>query len=96
MKAAFSAPVAAYALSALLALVGVSPIRAEVRSKSNEIIVLQPKDLPEAAQTPGNSAFLYSDNDDALTSTSNNSKALALPLLTSVTRARSSLSRLLR
>src|SRR5258708_4307208 len=63
MKAAFSAPVAACAMFALLALIGVSPIRAEVRSKSNEIIVLQPKDLPEAAQTPGNSAFLYSDNN---------------------------------
>jgi hypothetical protein len=63
MKAVFSAPVAACAISALLALIGVSPIHAEVRSRSNEIIVLQPKDLPEAAQTPGNSAFLYSDND---------------------------------
>jgi hypothetical protein len=63
MKTVFSAPVAACAMSALLALIGVSPIHAEVRSKSNEIIVLQPKDLPEAAQTPGNSAFLYSDND---------------------------------
>jgi hypothetical protein len=63
MKAAFSAPVAACAMSALLALIGVSPIHAEIRSRSNEIIVLQPSDLPEAAQTPGNSAFLYSDND---------------------------------
>jgi hypothetical protein len=62
MKVAFSVPVAACAMSALLALIGVSSIHAEVRSKSNEIIVLQPKDLPEAAQTPGNSAFLYSDN----------------------------------
>jgi hypothetical protein len=34
-----------------------------VRSKSNDIIVLQPTDLPEQAQTPGNSFFLYSDND---------------------------------
>ena len=63
MKAAFSAPVAACAMSALLALIGVSPIHAEIRSRSNEIIVLQPKDLPEAARSPGNSAFLYSDND---------------------------------
>jgi hypothetical protein len=50
-------------MSALLALIGVSPIHAEIRSRSNEIIVLQPRDLPEAAQTPGNSAFLYSGND---------------------------------
>ena len=63
MKAAFSAPVAACLMSVLLALIGVSPIHAEIRSRSNEIIVLQPSDLPEAAQTPGNSAFLYSGND---------------------------------
>jgi hypothetical protein len=34
---------------------------AEVHSKSQELIVVQPKDLPEQAQTPGNSFFLYSD-----------------------------------
>src|ERR1700754_3695323 len=63
MKAVFSAPVAACAMSALLALTILNPIHADVRSRSNEIIVLQPRDLPEAAQTPGNSAFLYSGND---------------------------------
>jgi hypothetical protein len=35
---------------------------AEVRSKTNELIVVEPKDLPEQAQIPGNSFFLYSDN----------------------------------
>ena len=35
---------------------------AEVHSKTNELIVVQPKDLPEQAQIPGNSFFLYSDN----------------------------------
>jgi hypothetical protein len=35
---------------------------AEVHSKSNELIVVQPKDLPEQAQMTGNSFFLYSDN----------------------------------
>lgn len=35
---------------------------AEIRSKSHELIVVQPKDLPEQAQTPGNSFFLYSDD----------------------------------
>jgi hypothetical protein len=34
---------------------------AEVHSKKNELIVVQPKDLPEQAQMPGNSFFLYSD-----------------------------------
>src|ERR1700733_6417485 len=35
---------------------------AEVHSKSSEPIVLLPADLPEQAQIPGNSFFLYSDN----------------------------------
>lgn len=35
---------------------------AEVRSKTNDLIVVQPKDLPEQAQIPGNSFFLYSDS----------------------------------
>jgi len=50
-------------MSALLALISVSAVHAEVRSKSNDIIVLQPTDLPEHAQTPGNSFFLYTHND---------------------------------
>jgi hypothetical protein len=61
MKALFPARVATFAMSAMVALISVSPVHAEVRSKSNEIIVLQPTDLPEQAQTPGNSFFLYSD-----------------------------------
>lgn len=63
MKAISSKRAATFAMSALLALISVSPVHAEVRSKSNDIIVLQPTDLPEQAQTPGNSFFLYSDND---------------------------------
>jgi hypothetical protein len=63
MKAIFSERAATFAMSALLALISVSPVHAEVRSKSNDIVVLQPTDLPEQAQTPGNSFFLYSDND---------------------------------
>jgi len=35
---------------------------AEAHSKTNELIVVQPKDLPEQAQMPGNSFFLYSDS----------------------------------
>ena len=63
MKAISSKRAATFAMSALLALISVSAVHAEVRSKSNDIIVLQPTDLPEQAQTPGNSFFLYSDND---------------------------------
>jgi hypothetical protein len=37
-------------------------VHAEVHSKSHELIVVQPKDLPEQAQMPGNSFFLYSDS----------------------------------
>jgi hypothetical protein len=63
MKAIFSARTVTFAMSTLLALISVSSVHAEVRSKSNELIVLQPADLPEQAQTPGNSFFLYTDND---------------------------------
>ena len=34
---------------------------AEIHSRTDELIVVQPKDLPEQAQMPGNSFFLYSD-----------------------------------
>jgi hypothetical protein len=63
MKVIFSMRAATFAMCALRALISVSPVHAEVRPKSNDIVVLQPTDLPEQAQTPGNSFFLYSDND---------------------------------
>ena len=40
MKAIFSERAATFAMSALLAMITVSPIHAEVRSKSNDLIVL--------------------------------------------------------
>jgi hypothetical protein len=61
MKVAFPARVAVFA--ALLIVGGTATLRAEIRSKSNEIIVVEPKDLPEQAQEGGNSFFLFSDND---------------------------------
>ena len=60
MKVEFPARVAV--LAALLVVAGAATLRAEIRSKSKEIVVVQPADLPEQAQTPGNSFFLYSDN----------------------------------
>jgi hypothetical protein len=63
MKEIFSARATTFAMFALLAVISVSPVHAEVRSKSNDIVVLQTRDLPEQAQTPGNSFFLYSDSD---------------------------------
>jgi hypothetical protein len=39
-----------------------SPAEAEIHSKSNDLVVMEARDLPEQAQTPGNSLFLHSDN----------------------------------
>src|SRR5260370_12836927 len=37
-------------------------LRAEIRSKSKELVVIEPRDLSEQAQRPGNSFFLHSDD----------------------------------
>jgi hypothetical protein len=37
-------------------------LRAEIRSKSKELVVMEPRDLSEQAQRPGNSFFLHSDD----------------------------------
>lgn len=50
-------------LAAILAVAGTATLKAELRSKSNEIIVLQPTDLPEQAREGGNSLFLHSDSE---------------------------------
>jgi hypothetical protein len=39
-----------------------STAEAEIHSKPNELVVMEPRDLPEQAQAPGNSLFLHSDN----------------------------------
>jgi hypothetical protein len=39
-----------------------STAKAEIHSKSQELVIMEARDLPEQAQTPGNSFFLYSDN----------------------------------
>ena len=38
------------------------PAEAEIHSKSKDLVVMEARDLPEQAQTPGNSLFLHSDN----------------------------------
>jgi len=38
------------------------PAKAEIHSKSNDLVIMEARDLPEQAQTPGNSLFLHSDN----------------------------------
>jgi hypothetical protein len=50
-------------MTALAGLLMAMPIHAEVRSKSHDLIVMEPHDLPEQAQTPGNSFFLYQDDN---------------------------------
>jgi hypothetical protein len=49
-------------LIALATLVAPLASRAELHSKSKQIVVLLPKDLPEQAQLGGESLFLHSDN----------------------------------
>ena len=62
MKSTNAIRFAEFAITAIAGLVMTFPAQAEIHSKSNELIVVQPKDLPEVAQTPGNSFFLFSDN----------------------------------
>jgi hypothetical protein len=44
------------------AVLATSPAEAEMHSKSNDLVIMEPRELPEQAQTPGNSLFLHSDN----------------------------------
>lgn len=52
------------ALSVLAFTIVLAPIaaKAEIHSGSKEIVVMEPRDLPEQAQLPGNSFFLHSDD----------------------------------
>ena len=38
------------------------PVQAEIHSQLKELIVMEPHDLPEQAQTTENSFFLHADN----------------------------------
>src|SRR5258707_4981495 len=44
------------------AVLPTSPAEAEIHSRSKDLAVMEARDLPEQAQTPGNSLFLHSDN----------------------------------
>src|SRR5258708_15925696 len=61
MKAATLHQLARSAFVAFTGLAMAFHLHAEMHSKSQELIVVQPHDLAEVAQTPGNSLFLYSD-----------------------------------
>jgi len=62
MKAATLHQLARSAFVAFTGLAMTFTLPAEIRSKSQELIVVQPQDLPEGAQMPGNSLFLHSDS----------------------------------
>ncbi|HEY6765199.1 MAG TPA: hypothetical protein VI386_10525 [Candidatus Sulfotelmatobacter sp.] len=61
MKAATLDQLAKSVFVAFTALAMTFTLHAEIRSKSQGLIVVQPRDLPEVAQMPGNSLFLHSD-----------------------------------
>jgi hypothetical protein len=61
MKAATLHQLAKSVFVAFTALAMTFTLHAEIRSKSQGLIVVQPRDLPEVAQMPGNSLFLHSD-----------------------------------
>jgi hypothetical protein len=63
MKAVTSHRLVKVALGVFTGLAMTFTVHGEIRSKSNELIVVQPQDLPEQAQMQGNSFFLYSAGD---------------------------------
>ena len=52
----------ALSLVVTAAVLATSTAEAEIHSRSKELVVMEARDLPEQAQTPGNSLFLHSDN----------------------------------
>jgi hypothetical protein len=52
----------AIGLAIAATVLAASPAQAEIHSKSNNLVVVEARDLPEEAQTPGNSLFLHADN----------------------------------
>jgi hypothetical protein len=61
MKTATSFRLAKVTLAVFTVLAMTFTLHGEIRSKSNELIVVQPRDLPEQAQIQGDSFFLYSN-----------------------------------
>ena len=51
------------AMAAITGLLLALPVQAEVKSHSRNLIIEQPADLPEMAQTRGQSLFLYQAGD---------------------------------
>jgi hypothetical protein len=51
------------AIAAVTGLLLTLPVQAEIKSRSGNLIVEQPANLPEMAQTPGQALFLYQAGD---------------------------------
>ena len=51
-----------FAMTTVAGLLMAVPAKAEIHSRSKELVVVQPRDLPEQAQVRGNAMFLYSDD----------------------------------
>ena len=52
----------ALGLAIAATVLATSPAEAEIHSRSNNLVVVEARDLPEQAQTPGNSLFLHAEN----------------------------------
>jgi hypothetical protein len=52
------------AMAAITGLLLALPLQAEIKSRSGNLVVEQPADLPEMAQTPGQGLLLYQAGDD--------------------------------
>ncbi len=63
MKSTNALRIAQLTLAGIAGLFLATPLQAEVHSKSGDLVVVQPQNLPEQARMPGNSLFLYDDNE---------------------------------
>ena len=90
MNAATSHQLAKSVFVAFTALAMTVTLHAEIRSKSQGLIVVQPRDLPEVAQMPGNSLFLHSEDLVKPIFTSSSSRVRASQSLMLQIQARSS------
>jgi hypothetical protein len=52
----------ALGLALAAAVLTTSPAEAEIHSKANNLVIMQPRDFPEQAQAPGDALFLHADN----------------------------------
>jgi hypothetical protein len=79
MKATKAIRFANVAMAAVAGLLLTLPLQAQIKSHSGNLIVEQPANLPEMAQTPGQALFLYQVRDGETYLTSSNTMAHSLP-----------------